>query len=26
VHDTLEEMTDQKTIVVHNAFPPVKSE
>jgi acyl-CoA reductase-like NAD-dependent aldehyde dehydrogenase len=22
VHDTLEEMTDQKTIVVHNAFPP----
>ena len=21
VHDTLEEMTDQKTIVVHNAFP-----
>jgi lactaldehyde dehydrogenase len=23
VHDTLEEMTDQKTVVVHNAFPPV---
>jgi lactaldehyde dehydrogenase len=23
VHDTLAEMTDQKTIVVHNAFPPV---
>ncbi len=23
VHDTLEEMTDQKTIVVHNAFPPL---
>ncbi len=22
VHDTLDEMTDQKTIVVHNAFPP----
>jgi lactaldehyde dehydrogenase len=22
VHDTLEEMTDQKTIIVHNAFPP----
>jgi len=22
VHDTLHEMTDQKTIVVHNAFPP----
>jgi lactaldehyde dehydrogenase len=22
VHDTLAEMTDQKTIVVHNAFPP----
>jgi acyl-CoA reductase-like NAD-dependent aldehyde dehydrogenase len=22
VHDTLNEMTDQKTIVVHNAFPP----
>jgi acyl-CoA reductase-like NAD-dependent aldehyde dehydrogenase len=22
VHDTLEEMTDQKTIVVHNAFSP----
>jgi lactaldehyde dehydrogenase len=21
VHDTLDEMTDQKTIVVHNAFP-----
>jgi lactaldehyde dehydrogenase len=21
VHDTLEEMTDQKTIIVHNAFP-----
>jgi acyl-CoA reductase-like NAD-dependent aldehyde dehydrogenase len=25
VHDTLEEMTDQKTVVVHNAFPPVTS-
>ncbi len=23
VHDTLEEMTEQKTIVVHNAFPPL---
>ncbi len=23
VHDTLDEMTDQKTVVVHNAFPPV---
>ena len=23
VHDTLEEMTDQKTVVVHNAFPAV---
>jgi acyl-CoA reductase-like NAD-dependent aldehyde dehydrogenase len=23
VHDTLDEMTDQKTIVVHNAFEPV---
>ncbi|HET7011902.1 MAG TPA: aldehyde dehydrogenase family protein, partial [Anaerolineales bacterium] len=23
VHDTLEEMTEQKTIVVHNAFPTV---
>jgi acyl-CoA reductase-like NAD-dependent aldehyde dehydrogenase len=23
VHDTLEEMTDQKTIIVHNAFPAV---
>jgi lactaldehyde dehydrogenase len=23
VHDTLEEMTDQKTVVIHNAFPPV---
>jgi acyl-CoA reductase-like NAD-dependent aldehyde dehydrogenase len=23
VHDTLEEMTDQKTVVVHNAFPPI---
>ena len=23
VHDTLDEMTDQKTIVVHNAFPAV---
>ncbi len=22
VHDTLDEMTDQKTIIVHNAFPP----
>lgn len=22
IHDTLEEMTDQKTIIVHNAFPP----
>jgi acyl-CoA reductase-like NAD-dependent aldehyde dehydrogenase len=26
VHDTLEEMTDQKTVVVHNAFPPVTTE
>jgi acyl-CoA reductase-like NAD-dependent aldehyde dehydrogenase len=25
VHDTLEEMTDQKTIIVHNAFPAVAS-
>jgi acyl-CoA reductase-like NAD-dependent aldehyde dehydrogenase len=25
VHDTLDEMTDQKTVVVHNAFPPVVS-
>ncbi len=25
VHDTLEEMTDQKTIVVHNAFPAATS-
>ncbi len=24
IHDTLEEMTDQKTIIVHNAFPPVE--
>jgi acyl-CoA reductase-like NAD-dependent aldehyde dehydrogenase len=24
VHDTLDEMTDQKTIIVHNAFPPVE--
>jgi lactaldehyde dehydrogenase len=23
IHDTLNEMTDQKTIVVHNAFPPL---
>ncbi len=23
VHDTLEEMTDQKTVVIHNAFPAV---
>ncbi len=23
IHDTLEEMTDQKTIIVHNAFSPV---
>ncbi len=23
VHDTLDEMTDQKTVVVHNAFPPI---
>jgi hypothetical protein len=21
IHDTLEEMTDQKTIIIHNAFP-----
>jgi lactaldehyde dehydrogenase len=26
IHDTLDEMTDQKTIVVHNAFPPVEAE
>jgi acyl-CoA reductase-like NAD-dependent aldehyde dehydrogenase len=26
VHDTLEEMTDQKTVVVHNAFPPISAE
>jgi acyl-CoA reductase-like NAD-dependent aldehyde dehydrogenase len=26
VHDTLEEMTDQKTVVVHNAFPPITTE
>jgi lactaldehyde dehydrogenase len=26
VHDTLDEMTDQKTVVVHNAFPPVATE
>ncbi|MHB8135137.1 MAG: aldehyde dehydrogenase family protein [Anaerolineaceae bacterium] len=26
IHDTLEEMTDQKTIVVHNAFPPMSIE
>lgn len=26
IHDTLDEMTDQKTIIVHNAFPPVGSE
>ncbi len=25
VHDTLEEMTDQKTIIVHNAFPAASS-
>jgi lactaldehyde dehydrogenase len=25
VHDTLDEMTDQKTIIVHNAFPPAES-
>ncbi len=25
VHDTLEEMTDQKTIIVHNAFPAAAS-
>jgi lactaldehyde dehydrogenase len=24
VHDTLEEMTDQKTIIVHNAFPKLQ--
>ncbi|MCX6069929.1 MAG: aldehyde dehydrogenase family protein [Chloroflexi bacterium] len=24
VHDTLDEMTDQKTIIVHNAFPAVE--
>jgi len=23
VHDTLEEMTDQKTVIIHNAFPPL---
>jgi hypothetical protein len=23
IHDTLDEMTDQKTIVVHNAFSPI---
>lgn len=26
IHDTLEEMTDQKTIVVHNAFRPIDKE
>jgi acyl-CoA reductase-like NAD-dependent aldehyde dehydrogenase len=26
VHDTLEEMTDQKTIIVHNAFAPLSQE
>jgi len=26
VHDTLEEMTNQKTVVVHNAFPPITTE
>lgn len=26
VHDTLEEMTDQKTIIVHNAFPEPEEE
>ena len=26
VHDTLDEMTDQKTIVVHNAFPPLSED
>jgi len=26
VHDTLEEMTNQKTVVVHNAFPAVETE
>ena len=25
VHDTLDEMTDQKTVVVHNAFPPLQA-
>jgi lactaldehyde dehydrogenase len=25
IHDTLEEMTDQKTIIVHNAFSPVEA-
>jgi acyl-CoA reductase-like NAD-dependent aldehyde dehydrogenase len=25
IHDTLEEMTDQKTIIIHNAFPPDNS-
>jgi acyl-CoA reductase-like NAD-dependent aldehyde dehydrogenase len=25
VHDTLDEMTDQKTVVVHNAFPPLNA-
>jgi acyl-CoA reductase-like NAD-dependent aldehyde dehydrogenase len=26
IHDTLDEMTDQKTVVVHNAFPPVTTD
>lgn len=26
IHDTLEEMTDQKTIIIHNAFPAHNSE
>jgi acyl-CoA reductase-like NAD-dependent aldehyde dehydrogenase len=26
IHDTLEEMTDQKTIIVHNAFSPLSQE
>ena len=26
IHDTLEEMTDQKTIIVHNAFSPLVQE
>jgi acyl-CoA reductase-like NAD-dependent aldehyde dehydrogenase len=26
VHDTLDEMTDQKTIIVHNAFSPISQE